>query len=342
MIKIYENADKKLLRSETYNFNFDKKTGFFARWGKTKDEDPQFGMPEIADIEITTICGGPTKIAPCPFCYKKSTLTGTNMSIDTFTKVIERLCKSITQIAFGADSTLDSNPDIWKIMEVTRERGIIPNITVANISDEVADKLAKYCGAVACSRYSDKNLCYDSVKRLTDRGMTQVNIHMLISEETFDQVLESIADIKSDPRLAKLNAIVFLSLKQKGRGEHYNRISNDKFKMIIDMSIEAGISFGFDSCSANKFMESVKDHPKYSVYAQNSEPCESSLFSTYIDVHGKFFPCSFTPDNSVWGNEGIDVVECNDFIKDVWLHPKTIKFREILLENNRNCPLYKI
>jgi len=90
MIKIFENADKKILKSEAYNFVFDKKTGYFARWGKTKDEDPQFGMPEIADIEITTKCTGPGGKL-CKFCYKNNTPMGDNMSIDTFEKVLNKL-----------------------------------------------------------------------------------------------------------------------------------------------------------------------------------------------------------------------------------------------------------
>ena len=37
---IAEKGNKKLLRSENYNFIYDKETGFFARWGKTtKKED---------------------------------------------------------------------------------------------------------------------------------------------------------------------------------------------------------------------------------------------------------------------------------------------------------------
>ena len=248
----------------------------------------------------------------------------------------------LTQVAFGADATCTMNPDIWKIMEATREKGIVPNITVANITDEVADNLAKYCGAVAVSRYSNKDWCYDSVKRLTDRGMTQVNIHQLLSNETYDQVLETIADMKNDPRLEKMNAIVFLSLKPKGRGVKYNSLTMDQFKSVIDFSLESQINFGFDSCSANKFLATVKDSPNFKQYETNAEPCESSLFSTYIDVQGKFFPCSFSPDTDLWGSEGIDVANCEDFMKDIWYNERTNEFRKSLLENHRSCPLFKI
>ena len=64
--KLLDNNEVKILKSENYNFNFNKKTGAFYRWGKTIEEDPQIGLPEIADIEITTICDGPNG-APCKF-----------------------------------------------------------------------------------------------------------------------------------------------------------------------------------------------------------------------------------------------------------------------------------
>lgn len=68
-IKLTETKTSKHLRSESYNFDFDKKSGFFARWGRTKEDDPQAGLPEIADIEITTKCSG-IRGKLCPMCYK--------------------------------------------------------------------------------------------------------------------------------------------------------------------------------------------------------------------------------------------------------------------------------
>ena len=59
---IFEDATKKKVQSKGYNYKFDKKTGFFARWGKTKEDDPlssPFG-PEIADIEVNAENGPET------------------------------------------------------------------------------------------------------------------------------------------------------------------------------------------------------------------------------------------------------------------------------------------
>lgn len=333
----------KKFTSPDYNFVFDTENGFFARWGKTKDDDPSFSPygNEILDIEITDICKGPGNI-PCKFCYKSNTPNNTsNMSFDMFKNIIDKMPNTLTQIAIGADAQCESNPDIWKMMEYSRSKGIIPNITVADITDETADKLAKVCGAVAVSRYQNKNYCYDSIKKLTDRGLKQCNIHIMVSEETIDQVYETFDDyICNEPRLNGLNAIVLLSLKQKGRGENFTPLSQYKFKMLVKYALDNNIPIGFDSCSANIFLKSVEGHEHYERFVILSEPCESTCFSAYINSKGYAFPCSFAEGNIDFN--GVSVYNCDNFINDVWFSKEFIKFRKVLLGNNRNCPLYKI
>lgn len=36
---ILENKDAKIVKSKDYNYMFRKSDGFFARWGKTKEDD---------------------------------------------------------------------------------------------------------------------------------------------------------------------------------------------------------------------------------------------------------------------------------------------------------------
>lgn len=346
---IVENETVKSIRSKSINFDFNKKTGFTATWGKTLKDDPDFCEygPMIADIEVTTSCKG-TGGKLCKFCYKSNTPNGKNMSFDTFKKIFDKLPRTLTQIAVGADSQATSNPDLFKMMEYSRKNGVVPNITVAEISDEVADKLSELCGAVAVSRYEDKNICYNSLKKLTNRGMNQTNVHIMVSEESYDNVMETIKDSLIDERLSKLNAIVLLSLKKKGRGEGFTPLSEDKFKNIVDFSLDNNVSIGFDSCSAYKFLSSVKNREDYKMFEMVSEPCESSLFSSYFNVDGMFFPCSFTEGCKEW-EEGLSASECVDFIEDIWMHPRVIKFRNKLLEtvngnslSCRECPYFKI
>ena len=233
------------------------------------------------------------------------------------------------------------NPDLWKIMEYCRNNDynyVVPNVTINgyDITDEQADKLAELCGAISVSMYKPKDTCYDAVKRLTDRGMKQINIHRLVSFETYSDCLEVMQDSKEDPRLAGLNAIVFLSLKPKGKRNKYNKLGTDKYKALIDYAFENNVRVGFDSCSAPMFLKAVKDRSNFKELEQMSEPCESYLFSFYINVEGKTTPCSFLEGQ---GYEEIDVATCEDFLKDIWNGKPVQDFRKKLLATADKCTI---
>jgi len=93
-LKVQENDKFKVCKSSDYNYLFDKRTGFFARFGAKKEDDPQYAWaPEILDIETTTICNGvpnekydpsnPTGVgiknyaSPCKFCSPAGTKINT-------------------------------------------------------------------------------------------------------------------------------------------------------------------------------------------------------------------------------------------------------------------------
>jgi len=355
-IKEYDNV--KLLRSENYNYNFDKNTGFFMRWGQTPQDDPdwcEFG-PEIADIEISTICNG-INGTPCSFCYKSNSGNGKNMSLEVFQKILRKLPKTVGQIAFGIGD-IHANPDLYSIMEASRIHGIIPNVTINgwNLAGYDYHMLAKTCGAVAVSRYSPKDVCYDTVLKLSQKGLQQVNIHQLLCKQTIDQCFEVMRDSYNDPRLSGLNSIVFLALKQCGRGRGLDSVSLSQYKQIMVYALENGVRIGFDSCSAPMFMKVIDElmvempdlmpPDKYKMYTTLAEPCESTLFSVYIDVEGNMYPCSFCENKF----EGISVVDCDDFVEDVWHNEKVNAWRQNLLKSSegglvsgiRECPEYKI
>lgn len=335
---IVDDGKIKILKSENYNFLFNKSDGFFARWGKTQEDDGEFelGLPEIADIEIAEICEGVPGIGPCAFCYKSNTGNkGDNMSFETFKKIFQKLPPTITQIAFGC-GTLRRHPEMWDIFQYAKDNGVTPNLTInGDVDDHEFDNIAKLCGACAVSIY-DKNLSYDAIKKLTDRGMKQVNIHFMISQETYDRAFEIMNDIKSDPRLAKLKALVFLSLKTKGRSKNrFHQLTQEQFTNLTNYALENEVPMGFDSCSAQKFMKAVKGHKNEETFLQSAEPCESTLYSSYIDVKGDFYPCSFAPKTEGW-ETGISVLECNNFLEDVWYNERTRNFSEGVIKC-RNC-----
>ena len=101
---ILETDKTKIVKSEDYNSVFNKQTGFFARWGKTKEEDPQFSKyPEIADIEISSgKCHN-----NCPFCYKANTKRGLlhNMTLQEFRFIFHKIADTVMVITYH-DSTV--------------------------------------------------------------------------------------------------------------------------------------------------------------------------------------------------------------------------------------------
>jgi len=336
-------SEFKTFKSNDYSFVFNRKNGNFVRFGKNLNDDPDFSPigPEIADIEISTICHG-INDKPCSWCYKSNTAVGENMSFQSFKEIFDKLPKTLTQIAFGIGD-LSGNLDLWKIMEYCRENDVIPNITINGwkLNDKLANKLKKLCGAVAISHYNNDNICFGSVQKLTKIGMKQINIHKLLSNETYDSCFKLIDKTTIDERLKKLNAIVFLMLKPKGKRNILTQLKSiELYKNLIEYAFKRNVRIGFDSCSAHMFLESVKDNENYNIYKTFAEPCESTCFSIYINTQGNVFPCSFCEGEKDWEN-GIDLKQYNSML-EVWNSEKLLNWRNKLLANGRKCPMFDL
>ena len=338
MFKVFDSVEMKLVNSPDYNSAFNKKNGFFARWGKTQEDDPVYApAPEILDLEISY---GGKCMGNCKFCYKENggDQPVKNMTFDEFKTIIDKMPPLLTQIAFGI-MNISTNPDFFKMMEYCREKGIIPNFTCHgfDVTPEVAKKTADLCGAVAVSVY-DKEKSYDAIRMFLDAGMKQVNIHFMLCEETYDRAFEIAEDIATDPRLNGFNALVFLAYKPKGRnaGAFHTIKDVERYKKLIDFCESKKVNYGFDSCSAPVFFKTFEPTDRYKEMAILGEACESTLFSSYINADGKFFPCSFNEGEPGW-EEGLDVLSCSDFRNDIWFHKKTTEFRNKLIGTTNGC-----
>jgi len=344
--QVIDTDEVKCYKSPDYNYLFNKKSGGFLRWGTTEHHDPMFApAPEIADIEIS-VNGCPNR---CKFCYKGNTPDApSNMSLETYKTILDLFPKSLTQVALGITGT-QTNPDFVKILEYTRSKGIIPNFTLTGIdlTDEMAEKTTKLVGAVAVSvQRENKDVCYNTVQKYNSLGLKQVNIHILAANETEEFIYEVLKDIKTDNRLSGLNAIVFLGVKPKGRAKgQFNPVAQNNFNNIINHCFDNGINFGCDSCSAPKCSISVDASDQFSSKAKeaiqrNIEPCESDLFSCYVNVKGEFWHCSFAENEP--NVNTLSMLNVTDFVKDVWYSKPVEDFRMRLLTNNRHCPIHNI
>jgi len=283
-------------------------------------------------------------------CYKGNTpKPATNMTLAEFKAIIDKFPKTLTQVAFGITG-IQTNPDFIPMMKYCREIGIIPNFTLSGIdlTDEIAEQCAGLVGALAVSAYqTDKNVCYNTVKKFTDLGINQTNIHLMVAQETLPFVYEVLNDRMTDPRLQGMNAIVFLGVKPKGRAvDGWNTLRTSQYQELIQFCFDNNLAIGFDSCSAPKFEEAIKQmdlpDPLKKRMIECSESCESSAFSSYINVHGEYWNCSFCEGEIGW--EPVNVLKSYNFLEDVWYSEPIKKFREQLLaseiDNCRRCVIF--
>lgn len=351
---VTEKKSYKILSSNCYNYIFNKKTGEHIRWGATEQDDPvmsPFG-PEIADIEISTICSG-INGKVCGHCYKSNTSNGDNMDLETFKIIFDKFPVSITQIAFGIGD-IDSNPHMYDIFGYCRNNGrteVIPNVTINGdrLTDYHINRLSELCGAVAVSLY-DEDLTYNAIKRLSDTKLSSVNMHVVLSEENYSNCLKAVDAYKTDSRLKNLGAIVFLSLKPKGRGSAHTALSNEKFESLVKICIEGNVPIGFDSCTAPRFLAAVKSNKSFYEKCLNYvESCESSRMSSYINHKGEYWHCSFAEGHPTC--KSIDMINgCKNFLTDLWYNPEVERFRQAILNNHvpelshdcYRCPIFNI
>lgn len=339
--RIIDTKDHKICQGDNYHSVLNKNNGTFVRFGKTVNDDPKLceAGPEILDWEISTICDKSVSGGNCEFCYKSNTKHGGYIEFETFKEIFEKLPKTIGQIAYGIGS-LNGHPKLFEILEYTRNAGVIPNITInGDVTDEEIEKLSKLLGAVAVSHYSD-DVCFDAVCRLCKASkkenstLRQVNIHALLHAGSVDKCKDLFNKVKTDDRLKGLNAIVLLMAKPKGRGKNLRPVEYEVFKDLFIMAQSMGIAIGMDSCSAPFVLKASIDTDQQNII-QSIEPCESTLFSIYMDYMGNIWPCSF--HESVSGFTPISMLEVKDFVKDVWHSAEIIKWRDKLLKSSDNC-----
>ncbi len=344
-ILVIENGIKKF-RSKDYNYNFDLTTGFSQVWGKSYEDDPDFApySPEIADIEVSY---GDTCSVRCNFCYKGNSVggEGVNMSLETFKTIFEKFPRIdgefvLQQVALGITS-IAAHPEFFGICDYLRSNNVIPNVTINGadpLTDAEIERLVRTMGAMAISINkwnSDKG--YNLIDRIIKAGGKQINVHYVVSKQSYEFAFK-LCDAKlQDKRLEPVNALVFLSLKPKNRGQDLELLPEEDFHKIIRYCLDKNIPFGADSCSAHKVLRSFneEEYPKLKNYI---EDCEASKKSFYISADGKHYPCSFLEDEKrdIW-ETGIDMLKVNDFIKDVWEHKSVLLFRDGVNETNKKC-----
>ena len=321
---------------------FNKTTGFNVRLGKDVNTDPSWCPlgPEILDLEIS-INGCPrVGGASCKFCYKNNTdKPATNMSLADFRKIVGKFPRNLSQIALGITG-VQTNPDFKEMLRWLREdMGIVPNYTLsgADLNDDIFEATLKYCGRVAVSVYeTDKNLCYNTIKRFNESSPNFCNMHLILSDYNLKFVNEVLDDIENG-KVEGLRNIVFLRCKPVGRASVLPcTLSPETLDSVITRCTKIGIGYGFDSCSCGLVQDYFKSKGKEELI-KYCEPCESSRQSGYINTFGQYYHCSFC--------EHVPNFKSYNFLTDdfdfqkFWVEDCE-KYRK--LDTMNNCPCFKI
>lgn len=349
---VFHGPTFKMTMNEDHSYNcfFSKLDGFNIRFGKTVDEDPEYCElgPEILDLEVSVNgCVPVPGSTNCKYCYKNNTnASPTNMSFDMFKKILSTFPLNLSQIAFGITG-LKTNSDLPKMFEYCREVGIIPNVTTvgADMDDSMKDCLCKWCGAIAVSCYTGaKELCYKTIKELHDYAKKtydrdlHVNMHIVVSKDNMAHLRDVLKDI-ADKKVDGLKSVVLLRIKPKGRAKNMDCVvTHEMYEELVTFCLDNNISFGFDSCSATPVIEVLKKLGKEELCAC-CEPCESSKLSSYINVKGEYWSCSFAEGTDFI--KPINVLEYEN-VYDWWNSEEVLKCRFCKNPACKSCPIYAL
>jgi hypothetical protein len=138
-----------------------------------------------------------------------------------------------------------------------------------------------------------------------------------------------------------MNAIVFLGLKPKNRGQTFDVLPDDEYIKLVDYCFKNNIPYGFDSCSSPKAELAISKNKNLNPETKEKvlsccERCEANCHSFYINTDGVSFPCSFGEDIE----KGVNVLEIKNFISEAWDSPDAKDWRNRLFKLKRECPMY--
>ena len=117
-------------------------------------------FPELLDIGIMGQCSA-AKAGMCSRvgveCYQNAINSNKkNMSLENYETIMKQCKNRVFQVALGGAGDPNKHEFFEEILSMTREYGIVPNLTTSGYSllQQEINYIRKYCGAVAVSFYS--------------------------------------------------------------------------------------------------------------------------------------------------------------------------------------------
>ena len=270
------------------------RTGVIDEHGIDSKKDPFMGSyPHLLDVGIMGHCvHGQTGLCLQAGiqCYQDGLhKTQDNMRLEDFKTIVDQSKDKMFQIALGGRGDPDMHEEFEEILAYCRANEIIPNMTTSGygLTDENADLMKRYCGAVAVSWYRSP-YTLRAIEMLLERGV-KTNIHYVLGNNSIDEAYEMISK-KKIPE--KINRVIFLLHKPVGLGRSDNVLKPDDPKVEAFFELfneEDNVNIaGFDSCCVPGVISFAPI-----VHLDSIDTCEAARYSAYVTPDMKMTPCSF-------------------------------------------------
>jgi radical SAM protein with 4Fe4S-binding SPASM domain len=248
-----------------------------------------------------------------------------NMQLDDFKRIVDESKGQLFQVALGGRGDPEMHEDFEAIVAYCRENDIVPNMTTSGfgLTDEKADLIKAYCGAVAVSWYRSP-YTLKAIDLLVNKGI-KTNIHYVLGNNSIDEAYEMVKH-KKIPK--GVNRVIFLLHKPVGLGQQDNVLKSDDPKVkdffaLFNEDRYCNIA-GFDSCCVPGIVNFAPQ-----VHLDSIDTCEAARYSAYITPDMKMTPCSFDQELK-WQ------VDLHTYtIEEAWNAPTFNRFRNVL---SMSCP----
>ena len=238
----------------------------------TNSEIVKAETPELVDIKITDYC-----TQGCAYCYQGSTRNGKHAYVPNIKKIATSLKElKVFEVAIGGGEPTQ-HPHFSKILDIFRERDIVPNFTSRStqwLKSRQLPGIIKNMGAVAFSVNNGKGVTkFKKAAEAADIPYNKIHFQYVIGTGSDN-------DLKSIFKAANGFQVTLLGYKTTGRGSTFLPQAKPEQDWITIVKECGFYSLGIDTALAQQYEKQLKDMK----IPENTYHLLEGKFSMYIDA----------------------------------------------------------
>ncbi|MBD3204321.1 radical SAM protein [Candidatus Woesearchaeota archaeon] len=277
--------------------------------------------PETVHLSVTGKCN-----LNCVFCYGKSKTP--DLSKKEIFRMIDTLSSMrVFQLAIGGGEPF-LRKDIFEIIDYTRQKNIIPNITTNGtlITKEIIEKIKNKIGQLNLSYYENFKKLNDILQLLIKNNI-RTGINILVTKKNLPVLKNIINDLL---RYDIANIIILRPKPGKNKKwyqqNQFSKKELNKLKKVLD-KYQKKINV---DCSLTCLMYNI---PKQELQKNSVFGCVAGSRFCTIKNNGDVFPCSFFNEKDYLAGNIVKT----DFEK-IWKKSQTFKkFRKLTKKIKGKC-----